>query len=426
MSTTPHRVAIVGGGFGGLYAAQTLSRAAVEITLVDRRNFHLFQPLLYQVATGGLSPGDIASPLRWALRRRRNVRVLLGDVIDVDAAGRRLVLRDRTVAYDSLIVAAGVANDYHGHDDWADLAPGLKSIEEAIDVRRRVLFAFETAEREPEAAARDAWLTFVIVGAGPTGVELAGALAELAHFTLRGEFRAIDPRRSRIILVDTADRVLPSFPPSLSARALRSLERLGVETRLRCYVTTIDREGVDLDLDGREERVPARTVLWGAGIRGEPLGGALAAATGCRLDAIGRVIVNPDLTVPGHPEIFVIGDLAHVEHRGEPLPCVAPAAIQEGRYAARTIRARLEGRTLPPFEYFDKGALATIGRSAAVAAFRSLRFWGFPAWLVWLVIHIVYLIEFENRLLVMIQWANTYVTRHRGSRLITGDHGPAG
>jgi NADH dehydrogenase len=421
MSRAP-RVLIVGGGFGGLYAARSLGRAPVAVTLVDRRNFHLFQPLLYQVATGVLSPGDIASPLRYALKRQRNARVVMGDVVGIDPAARRLALRDGDLEYDTLVIAAGVATDYFGRAEWERRAPGLKTIEDAVEIRRRVLFAFEAAEREPDAARRAALLTFVVVGGGPTGVELAGALAELAHRTLRGEFRAFDPRASRVILVEGGARLLPALPASLSERARRSLGRLGVETRLGALAVGIDGDGVDLDEGGRRDRLPARTVLWAAGVRGASLGAALRDATGCGLDHLGRVVVGEDLTVPGHADIFVIGDLAHVPFKGAPLPCIAQPAIQQGKYVAGLIRARLAGKTAGPFRYFDKGSMATIGRSAAVAEFRGLRFWGFPAWVAWLVIHLIYLVEFENRVLVLVQWANSYLTHKRGSRLIA--HGP--
>jgi NADH dehydrogenase len=419
-----HQVVIVGGGFGGLYAARKLARAPVDVTLVDRRNFHLFQPLLYQVATGVLSPGDIASPLRYALKRQRNARVLMAEAVGVEPAARRLVLRDGALGYDTLVISAGVANHYFGHDAWEPVAPGLKTIEDAVEIRRRTLLAFEAAEREPDPARRAAWLTFVVVGGGPTGVELAGALAELTHYTLRGEFRSIDPRQSRVVIVEGGTALLPSFPPSLSGRAQRSLARLGVETRTGTFAVAVDAQGVELDDGGRRERLPARTVLWAAGIRGEPLAGALRAATGCELDTTGRVVVAGDLSIPAHPEILVIGDIAHVPFRGGPLPCIAPPAIQQGKYVARLIRQRLRGKPSAPFAYFDKGSIATIGRSAAVVEFRGFRFWGFPAWLLWLVIHLVYLIEFENRLLVFLQWANSFLTHKRGSRLISYEGSP--
>jgi NADH dehydrogenase len=413
-----HRVLIVGGGFGGLYTARSLARAAVEVTLVDRRNFHLFQPLLYQVAAGTLNEGDIATPIRTALKRQRNARVLMHEVIDVDPASRRVRLREGDLAYDTLVVAAGVRNNYFGQTSWAAAAPGLKTLEDATEIRRRVLAAFEYAERESDARLREAWLTFVIVGAGPTGVELAGTLAELRH-TLRGEFRAVDPRKSRVLLIDAEPRVLPAFPPRLSDAAFRALRRLGVEIRTGWSLVALDTAGVELASNGRHDRIDSRTVIWAAGIRGESLAGVLAQRTGCRLDGLGRVIVEPDLTIEGHPDIFVIGDLAHVEHRGAPLPAIAQPAIQGGRHVARVIKARLAGKTVKPFRYFDKGSMATIGRGRAVAQFRGWGFSGFIAWLGWLLIHLMYLVGYDNRLMVLLQWIDHYVTRHRGSRLIT-------
>lgn len=414
----PHRVVIVGGGFGGLYAARSLARADVEITLIDRRNFHLFQPLLYQVAAGALNPGDIAAPIRRTLRRQRNARVMLEEVIDIDTVRRRVVLTGCAVEYDSLVIAAGVRNDYFGKDHWAGIAPGLKTLEDAGEIRRRVLSAFERAELEPDAGRRQAWLTFLVIGAGPTGVEMAGTLAELARHTLPGEFRNIDPRAARVILVEAEARVLPSFPTRLSEAARRSLVRLGVEVRSSSLVVELEGDNVEIASQGRRERIAARTTVWAAGIRGESLAEVLARRTGCQLDKWERVVVGSDLTVPGHTDIFVIGDLAHVEYGGAPLPAIAQPAIQGGRYVARVIRARLAGRSTRPFRYFDKGSMATIGRAAAVAQFRGHGFSGFFAWLGWLFIHLIYLIEFENRLLVLIQWVNHYVTRHRGARLI--------
>jgi NADH dehydrogenase len=416
-----HRVVIVGGGFGGLNAARALRRAPVEVTLVDRRNFHLFQPLLYQVATGALGPGDITSPLRYALKRQRRARVVLGEAVGIEPAARRLILPDGALGYDTLVVAAGAANSYFTHGEWETLAPGLKTMEDALEIRRRVLLAFEAAEREPDADQRNALLTFVVVGGGPTGVELAGAIAELARGTLPGEFRAFDPRLSRVVLVEGGERLLPAMPPSLAERARRSLTRLGVDSRLGTLAVGIDATGVDLEHGGRRDRLAARTVLWAAGVRGARLGGVLRDATGCDLDELGRVVVCDDLTVPGHPEIFVVGDLAHVPFKGRPLVCIAQPANQQGKYVAAVVRSRLAGKQTGPFRYFDKGSMATIGRSSAVAEFRGWRFWGFPAWLMWLAIHLIYLIEFENRVLVMVQWANSYFTHRRGSRLIVGD-----
>ena len=418
---TTHRVVLVGAGFGGLYAAQALKRAPVDLTVIDRRNFHLFQPLLYQVATGGLSPGEIASPVRHVLSRQRNARVWMAEVRDIDVERRRVCLDDGEAPYDTLILATGSHHHYFGHHDWAPLAPGLKTIEDATEIRRRILLAFECAEREPDTAERRAWLTFAIVGAGPTGVELAGALGEIANDTLRHDFRSINPAEATILLVEGADRVLPSFPPDLSAAAERALWDLGVRARTRSTVTGLDRAGVTVRTGDSVERIPAKTVLWAAGVEASELGKIVSQRTGAPLDRAGRVIVEPDLTVPGHPEIFVIGDLAHFSHQtGQPLPGVAPVAMAQGRYVARAIRARLRGETAPPFHYFDKGTLATIGRNKAVAAFGRLHISGPIAWFAWLFVHLMYLVEFDNRLLVLIEWIYDYITRNRGARLITG------
>jgi NADH dehydrogenase len=418
---TGHRVVIVGGGFGGLYAALHLKRAPVELTLIDRRNFHLFQPLLYQVATGGLSPANIASPLRALLRRQKNTRVLLGEAVDIDVANRRLILSDGEVPYDTLLLAAGTRDQYFGHDDWEPLAPGLKSIENATEIRRRILWAFEAAERETDPARIREWLTFVIVGAGPTGVELAGAVAEIAHHTLRNNFRSIDPRTAQIIILEGADRVLPVYPPVLSAKAEKSLNRLGVTVRLRTLVTDIKPDLVTMKTPNGIETLAARTVLWGAGVKASPLGRALAKAAGAEVDRMGRVVVAADCSVPGHPEIFVIGDLAcFKDASGKPLPGVAQVAMQQGGYVARLIDARLRGRSLPPFAYRNRGSLATIGRNAAVADLGWVRFGGYLAWLAWLFVHLLFLVEFENRLLVLVQWGWNYFTRNRAARLITG------
>jgi NADH dehydrogenase len=417
-----HRVVILGGGFGGLYAAQRLARAPVELTLVDRRNFHLFQPLLYQVATGGLSPGDIASPIRRALRKQRNARVLLGEAVGLETRSRRVELRDgERLPYDSLVVATGARHDYFGNADWGQRAPGLKSIEDATEMRRRILLAFERAEREPDAAARRALLNFVIVGAGPTGVELAGAICELARDTLRDDFRSIDPREARVLLLEGADRVLPLYPPDLSAKARASLVRLGAEVRVATRVEDLDEEGVTLASGGQRERMPARCVLWAAGVRASSVARILEKEAGAALDRAGRLRVEPDCSLPGHPEIFAIGDIAHFSHQGGgPLPGVAPVAMQQGRHVARVIARRLEGRDGEPFRYRDRGSLATIGRKAAVADFGRIRFSGFPAWLLWSAVHIFFLIEYENRVLVALRWLWSYVTRNRGTRLITG------
>ncbi|MFI5366748.1 MAG: NAD(P)/FAD-dependent oxidoreductase [Candidatus Binatia bacterium] len=419
----PHHVVIIGGGFGGLYAAQALKRAPVQVTLVDRRNFHLFQPLLYQVATGALSPANIAAPLRAILKRQKNTDVLLAEVTDIDVAGRRVILSDGAVGYDTLIVAAGVRHHYFGNEQWAALAPGLKTIEDATEIRRRILLAFEAAEREPDPNLRCAWLTFVIVGAGPTGLELAGALGEIAMHTLREDFRAINPAEARIILVEAADRVLPPYPPVLSAKAARAVGRLGVSVQTGATITAIDTDGVTVRTGVCEERIPTRTVLWAAGVQASPLGGILQERAGATVDRAGRVIVEPDLSVAGHPEIFVIGDLAHFEHRtGSPLPGVAPVAMQQGRYVAAVIQQRLQRERTTPFRYHDRGSMATIGRGVAVAdLFGRWRFNGVLAWLAWLFIHLMYLVEFDNRLLVLMQWAWNYLTWNRGARLITGE-----
>jgi NADH dehydrogenase len=391
----------------------------VDVTLVDRRNFHTFQPLLYQVATGGLSPADISSALRWILRRQKRTRVLLGEVTDFDLDGHRVVLADGALPYDTLIVAPGAGTSYFGHDEWAEHAPGLKSIEDATEIRRRIYVAFETAERERDAGARDEWLTFAIVGAGPTGVELAGAITEIARRTLRDEFRDIDTAQARIILLDAADRVLPAYPTSLSRKARASLERLGVTVRLDTKVVDVSDRGMDIEVGDATERIATRTVLWAAGVRANPLGARLAEAAGVSPEHGGRIGVQPDLSMPGHPEVLVIGDLASCkDEEGKPLPGIAPVALQQGRHAARVIRARLAGREPKPFRYLNKGELATIGRAAAVANFGWVRLSGYPAWLLWLFVHLMYLVDFESRILVFVQWAWNYVTWNRGARLI--------
>ncbi|HET6897576.1 MAG TPA: NAD(P)/FAD-dependent oxidoreductase [Vicinamibacteria bacterium] len=410
-SPEPH-VVIVGGGFAGLTAARTLRHAPVRVTLVDRHNHHTFQPLLYQVATAGLSSTNIAAPLRHILRRQRNVTVVLADATGVDLGRRRLVLRDGEMPYDFLILAAGATHSYFGHEEWSRFAPGLKTLDDAIDIRRRVLLAFEEAERETDEARRAEWLTFVVVGAGPTGVEMAGTLAEIARHTLRGEFRHIDPARARVILVEGTDRVLPPYAPRLSEKARRQLEHLGVVVFTSRMVTGVDATGVWLG----EERIAARTVVWAAGVAASPLGRSL----GVPVDRAGRVKVAPDLTVPGHKEVFVTGDLALVEEGGRAVPGVAPAANQMGRHAARNVLRALEGQPLAAFHYVDKGSLATIGRRAGVADFGRFQLWGAPAWLAWLAIHIFFLIGFRNRLIVMFDWALAYLTYQRHARLLLG------
>jgi NADH dehydrogenase len=417
-----HRVVIVGGGFGGLQAALTLRHAPVEVTLVDRRNFHLFQPLLYQVATGGLSPANIASPLRSILGRQRNARVLLGEVLGIDVDGKRVLLDENgSLPYDTLVLATGSSHSYFGHDQWSRVAPALKTVEDATTIRRRILAAFEEAERAPDLPERNSWMTFVLVGGGPTGVELAGAIAELARWTLHGEFRNIDPAKARILLVEGGPRILPTYPPELAEKAAASLRRLGAEEMCGAMVTDVRPDGVTLKRGGKEERVASRTVLWTAGVAASPLGKRLADDCGLQTDRTGRVAVGSDLTVPGHPEIFTIGDLAVAQGKdGTPLPGVAQVAIQEGRYAARLVAARLRNHSLPPFRYRDLGSMATIGRAAAVAQIGKLRLSGYPAWLVWLFIHLTWLVQFENRILVLVQWAWNYLTRNRSARLITG------
>ncbi|WOD41177.1 NAD(P)/FAD-dependent oxidoreductase [Nodosilinea sp. E11] len=416
-----HQVVIIGGGFGGLYAAQQLGRADVEVTLIDKRNFHLFQPLLYQVAMGGLSPGDIASPLRAVLSAQKNTRVLMGEVTDVDPERQLVTLNDgRTIPYDDLIVATGMSHFYFGRDDWADVAPGLKTVEDALEMRRRIFAAFEKAENTTDPELKQSLLTFVIVGGGPTGVELAGSLAELAYHTLRNDFRHIDTTASRIILVEGMDRVLPPFPSDLSARAQTDLEKLGVEVMTQALVTDIQGHDITLKQGDQINHLKAGTVLWAAGVRDPGMGGLLADRTGAERDRSGRVMVSDDLSLPTHPNIFVVGDLAHFAHQGDrPLPGVAPVAMQEGKYVARLIQKRLKDDTLPPFAYKDSGSLAVIGRHAAVVNLPWAKLTGFPAWFVWLFVHIFYLIEFDNKLMVMTQWGANYLTRKQGSRLIT-------
>jgi NADH dehydrogenase len=418
--TKEHRVLILGGGFGGLHAARALRRAQVQVTLLDRRNFHLFQPLLYQVATGGLSPANIATPLRNILKRQLNARVLLGEAVGLDPRGRRVILSDGELPYDTLIVALGASHHYFGKEEWRGLAPGLKTIEDAIEMRRRILVAFEKAERESDPGKIRALLTFVVVGGGPTGVELAGALAEIARDTLTHEFRSIDPSHARILLVEGAPRVLPPFAPGLSEEAASSLGRLGVEVRTGAVVTEIQPDGVHLRAGDKIEWVPANTVLWAAGVQASPFGKVLAESTGATLDRAGRVVVEPNLSLPGHPEILAIGDMAHFDHdAGSLLPGVAQVAMQQGAYAARLIQDRLQGRPTPPFRYRDYGTMATIGRHTAVADVFGFRFAGNLAWLAWLCIHLVQLVQFENRLLVFAQWAWSYFTFNRAARLIT-------
>ena len=408
------RIVIVGAGFGGLSAAHALSGAAADVTVIDRRNYHLFQPLLYQVATAGLSPAQIASPIRAILRRAANVRVVMGKVSGVDVVQRTVQVDDREIPYDQLVLATGARHSYFGHDEWERVAPGLKKIDDATAIRRRILTAFEHAESAETPEARRRFLTFVVIGGGPTGVEMAGSIAELAHVALRHDFRTIDPREARILLVEASPRVLAAFPPVLSTAARGALERLHVEVRLGTPVSNCDEAGVTIG----EEHVPAATIVWAAGVAAS----AAADWMGVEKDRVGRVLVGPDLTVPGHPEIFVVGDTASVAGKdGQPLPGLAPVAKQQGAYVARVLRTRLAGKPAPPpFHYFNYGTMATIGRRSAVADFGWLRLDGTLAWLMWGLIHISFLIGFRNRLIVMLDWMWSYVTFQSSARLITG------
>jgi NADH dehydrogenase len=409
-SMTPH-IVIVGCGFGGLFAARALARAPVRVTVVDRTNHHLFQPLLYQVATAGLSAPAIAAPIRQVLASQENATVLMGDVQRIDVARRAIVLENgEEIAYDRLIVATGATHSYFGHDDWAPYAPGLKTLEDALEIRRRMLLAFEHAERESDAARRAPWLTFVVIGGGATGAELAGMFAEIARHTLHGEFRRFEPRNARVVLVEAADHVLTAYPPDLSEKARRQLERLGVTVWLGRPVTAVDADGVQLGAD----RLAAKTVVWAAGVAASPLGAAL----GVPLDRAGRVIVQPDLSVPGHPEIQVIGDLAILPSHQPPVPGIAPAAKQMGRYAASSILRSMKNKPIAPFRYRDYGMLATIGRNKAIAQIGRFKLSGYPAWLLWLVAHILFLIGFRNRVVVLVDWAWAYWTLQRYARIV--------
>lgn len=419
-----HRVVILGGGFGGLAAAQNLKRAPAEITLIDRRNFHLFQPLLYQVATGSLSPGEIAAPIRGVLSKQKNAQVLLGEAVDVDPRAKRVILRDgATFEYDSMIVATGTETSYYGNDSWRQWAPSLKSVEEATAIRHKILYAFERAERAATPEEVHAWLTFIIVGAGATGLELSGALAEIARETLRHDFRKIDPQKARIILMEGAPRVLVPFPEDLSAKAEKLVTGLGVEVIKGVMVTNVDGGGVTFRRGDSSEKLGARTVLWAGGVTATEFGRRLADCTNAESDRSGRIKVNRELTIPNFPDIFIIGDLAHaVDEKGTPLPGVAQVAIQGGAYAGRVIRARLKGKKeLPPFRYFNKGEMAVIGRAAAVANIFGIHVSGLLAWLMWLFIHLMYIVEFQSRVSVFIQWGFEYLTFSRGARLITGE-----
>ena len=420
---TPHHVVIVGGGFGGLYAAQSLGKAPnVKVTLIDKRNFHLFQPLLYQVATGGLSPAEISSPLRSILNKQQNTTVLMGRVDNIDPIEQKVSLNHGHINYDSLIIATGVSHHYFGNDQWAPTAPGLKTVEDALEMRRRIFVAFEAAEKETDPEKRREWLTFVVIGGGPTGVELAGAISELAYSTLKKDFRNIDTSETQVLLLEGMDRVLPPYPPELSVKAEASLVNLGVQVRTKTLVTNIEDHTVTTRQGEQIETIRSRTILWAAGVKASRLGKIVAERTGAELDRVGRVMVESDLSIKGHPNIFVIGDLANfTTEEGKPLPGVAPVATQEGKYVAQLILKRLAGKTLPAFKYFNGGSLSVIGRHSAVADIGSMRFSGFFAWLIWVFVHIYYLIEFDNKLVVFIQWTWSYFTRKRGARLITGD-----
>lgn len=420
MAVDRQHVVIVGGGFGGLYCACRLRRAPLRVTLLDRRNHHLFQPLLYQVATGGLSPANISAPLRGVLRNQRNATVLLAEVTDFDLAGRCVRMGEDRITFDTLVVAAGMENHYFGNDSWRRHAPGLKSLEDATEMRRRILSAFESAERSARFDEQVQWLTFVVIGAGPTGLELAGTLAEIARDTLPRDFRRINTLKVRILLLDGADRVLPGWAGELSDSARKQAERLGVEVWPKSLVTGISSRGISAVIDGVEQQIAARTVLWAAGVFASPLAMRLAQSAGVQTDRSGRVPVGPDCTLAGHPNVFVIGDMAHQEGpQGRPLPGVAPVAMQQGAFVAKVIAARLTGKTLAPFEYIDKGSMATIGRAAAVADVGGRRLTGYVAWLAWLLVHIFFLIQFQNRVLVMVQWAWSYFTFARSARIIT-------
>lgn len=421
----PWKVVIVGGGFGGLSAAQRLKSNLVDVTLIDRRNYHLFQPLLYQVATGSLSPGEIASPLRSVLSRQKNTRVWLGTVVDIDADSKQVILSDGTIVpYDSLIVATGSQTSYFGHNEWQEWAPGLKSIEEATTIRHKILYAFEVAERISDPVRRREWLTFIVVGAGPTGVELAGAIGEIARQTMKNDFRSINPDEAQIILLDGAPRVLMSFARDLSEKASRSLAELGVRVKCGTMVKQVDENGLMIQTGARAEFIGAKTVIWAGGIMASPLGRILANRTKAETDKGGRVRVRPDLTIPNYPNIYVIGDLAAAtDANSKPLPGLAQVAMQGGTYAANAILRKVKAQDqpeVPPFHYFDKGSLAVIGRAAAVADVFGLQISGFPAWLLWVFIHLTYLVEFQSRLLVFIRWAIQDLTFSRGARLITG------
>ncbi|OIP77829.1 MAG: FAD-dependent oxidoreductase [Oscillatoriales cyanobacterium CG2_30_44_21] len=424
--SAPHHVVIIGGGFGGLYAAQKLGKSKVplKVTLIDKRNFHLFQPLLYQVATGSLSPADIASPLRSVLAENKNTSVVMGEVLDVDPQAQVVKLKNHLdISYDSLIVATGVSHHYFGNDQWSEQAPGLKTVEDAINIRRRILSAFEAAEKTHDAKVKEALMNFVVIGGGPTGVELAGTLAELAHRTLSDEFTNIDTKKARIILIEGTDRVLPPYHADLSATAKESLLKLGVEVKTNAMVTNIEDHVVTVKSGEQVEQIQAQTILWAAGVKASPMGKVLGDRLNAELDRVGRVVVQPDLSIASFPNVFVIGDLANYPHQGDrPLPGVAPVAMQQGEYVAHHIEAKMRQKEPTKFKYWDFGSLAVIGRHEAVVDFKFIRLKGWLAWFIWTFVHVYYLIEFDNKLVVMIQWGWNYFTHRRGARLITGKY----
>jgi NADH:ubiquinone reductase (H+-translocating) len=417
---TKHKVVIIGGGFAGLSAAKSFANSPVSVTIIDRQNYHLFQPLLYQVATGGLSPGDIACPIRDVVKKQKNTSVVMADVVDIDTKNNVLILNDDSLPYDSLIVASGVSNYWFGHDKWEEYAPGLKTVDDALVMRQKILFAFEAAEREDDFAKRQEWLTFVIVGGGPTGIELAGAIGEISRWTLRDDYRLINPGDSKILLIEAGDRILTAYSEQLSQRASQSLKRLGVTVLTNHRVVEIADGQLDLEHGGVRSSLRSHTILWAAGIKASSLGQAVTRHDSTLLEAMGRVKVDRDFRVAGIPNVFVVGDLAAYNQDGQPLPGIAPVAMQQGRYVASVILAQLEGRSAKLFRYHDRGMMATIGRQAAVGKIFGFEVAGFIAWVLWILVHIAYLIGFENRFIVLAKWAFNYVTRNRGARLITG------
>ena len=414
------KVVIVGGGFGGLYTAKALKQSSVQVTLIDKRNFHLFQPLLYQVATGGLSPSDIASPLRLILRQHKNVQVLLNSVVDLKPKDKQIILDDdKSISYDILILATGSTHHYFGNDQWENHAPGLSTVEDALEIRNRVLGAFEAAEKENDPIKRQAWLTFVIVGGGPTGVELAGAVAEIVNSSMKGNFNNFTPKDAKIILIEGLERVLPPYPTELSSKAEQELCNLGVTIHTQSMVTSISENNIVLRKGKKYEQITSHTILWAAGVKASSVGKKLAEKTGAQIDRAGRVIVEPDLSIIGFPDIFVIGDLSSFSHQNnKPLPGIAPVAMQQAKYVAKLIQKQLKGESLPSFVYKDYGSMAIIGKNKAVADFKFIKLSGFLAWFIWIWVHIYYLIEFDNKLVVLIQWIWNYFTQGRGSSVI--------